>query len=80
MVGKSLMKHHCLKKKNFIATKYITDAEQLNRKDITDADNLHVKRVCKNFDIKNLGEYHDFHFKSDTLILANFYKNFRKIY
>ena len=29
--------------------------------DITDADWAHVKRVCKDFEIKNLGEYHDFH-------------------
>ena len=27
--------------------------------DITDADYVHAKRVCKNFEIKNLGEYHD---------------------
>ena len=27
---------------------------------ITDADYMHAKRVCKDFEIKNLGEYHDF--------------------
>ena len=26
-------------------------------KDITHADYAHAKRVCKNFEIKNLGEY-----------------------
>ena len=31
----------------------------LNIEDITDADYEHAKRVCKNFEIKNLGEYHD---------------------
>ena len=31
--------------------------------DITDADYTHGKRVCKNFEIKNLGEYRDFMFK-----------------
>ena len=31
----------------------------LNMKDITDADSMHVKRVCKDFEINNLGEYHD---------------------
>ena len=30
----------------------------LNIEDITDADYAHA-RVCKNFEIKNLGEYHD---------------------
>ena len=28
----------------------------LNMEDITDADNPHSKRVCKDFDIKHLGE------------------------
>ena len=27
--------------------------------DITDADYMHAKRVCKGFEIKYLGEYHD---------------------
>ena len=31
----------------------------LNMECITDADNAHEKRVCKDFKIKNLGEYHD---------------------
>ena len=28
--------------------------------DITDADYVHIKRVCKDVEIKKLGEYHDF--------------------
>ena len=28
----------------------------LNMEDITDADYVHAKRVCKDFEIKNLGE------------------------
>ena len=50
----------------------------MNVEDITDADYMHAKRVCKDFEIKNLGEYHDLYLKSDTLLLAVF-KNFRKI-
>ena len=50
-----------------------------NLADITDADCMHVKRVCKNFEIKNLGEYHDLHLKSDVLLLADVFKNFGKI-
>ena len=30
----------------------------LNMKEIIDADYMHGKRVCKDFEIKNLGEYH----------------------
>ena len=31
----------------------------LNMEDIADAEYMHAKRVCKDFEIKNLGEYHD---------------------
>ena len=39
----------------------------LNMKNITDADCVHTKTVCKDFEIKNLGEYHDLHVQSNTL-------------
>ena len=45
---------------------------------ILDADYRHVKSVCKHFDIKNLGEYHDFYIKSDTLLLLMFLKILEK--
>ena len=51
----------------------------LNMEDITDADYMHAKRLCKDFEIKHLGEYHDFYLKNDTLHLANVFENFRKM-
>ena len=47
--------------------------------DITDADDIFAKSVCKDFEIKDLGEYHDLYLKSDTLLLADVFKNFRKL-
>ena len=47
--------------------------------EITDVDYMYGKRVCKDFEIKNLGEYHDLYLKSDTLLLAVF-ENFRKMF
>ena len=44
--------------------------------DITDADYAHTKRVCKEFEIKNLGEYHDLYVQSDTLLLVDLFENF----
>ena len=37
----------------------------INIKDITDVDYRHAKRVFKEFNIKNLGEYHDLFVQSD---------------
>ena len=49
--------------------------------DITDADYMHAKRVCKDLkNIKNLGEYHNLYFRSDTLLLADVFENFRNMY
>ena len=47
--------------------------------DIADANYMHGKKVCKDFEIKNLGEYHDLHLKSDTLLLADVSEKFRKM-
>ena len=43
----------------------------LNREDITDVDHMHAKRIFKNFNNKNLGDYHDLYVQYDTLLLAN---------
>ena len=40
----------------------------LNMEDIADAEYVHGKSVCKDFEIKTLGEYHDLYLKSDTLL------------
>ena len=43
--------------------------------DITDADHVHAKRVCKHFETKKWGEYHDLHVQSNTLLLADVFEN-----
>ena len=43
----------------------------LSVEDITGVDYMHAKRVCKDFEIKTLGEYHDFHLKKYILLLEN---------
>ena len=71
MIGKSLMKHHYLKKEEFYSN--------LNIEETTDSDYMHGKRVCKDFNIKNFGEYHDLYLMKDTLFLDDVLENFRKI-
>ena len=38
----------------------------LNMEDITDVDYALAKRVCKDFEIKDLGEYHDLYVQIHT--------------
>ena len=47
--------------------------------DINDADQAHAKRICKDFEIKKLGDYNNLYVQSDTLVLANVFRNFRNM-
>ena len=51
----------------------------LNMEDITDADYTHAKKVCKDFEMRKLGEYHDLYVQRNTLLLADVYEDFRNI-
>ena len=42
----------------------------LNIEDITDADYAHAKRVCKDLEIKNSGEYHDLNIMIPYIIVS----------
>ena len=47
--------------------------------DITDVDYAHAKKVCKDFKVKNLVEYHDLYVQSHTLLLADVFNNFQNM-
>ena len=72
-----------LRRKGVYSYKYMDDWEKfsettlpekvdfyshLNMEDITDADYAQSKRVFKDFEIKNLGEYHDLDVQCDTFL------------
>ena len=71
--GKSLKKHHCLKKKNFIGSKY-----KGYYRCRLHACKKSLQRIYKDFDMKKLEEYHDLYLKRDTLLLAKFLKRLER--
>ena len=49
----------------------------LNMCGINDHEYSHPHSVWKEFDIRNLGEYHDLYLKTDVLLLCNMFESFR---
>ena len=47
--------------------------------DITDADYMHPRRVCKDFKIENIGHYYHFYVQIDTLLPADQSENFQNM-
>ena len=46
--------------------------------DNTNVDYGHAKRIYEDFELKNLGEYHDCYVQSDILFLAEVFENLYK--
>ena len=51
----------------------------LNMEYITDVGHAHAKGVCKDFEIKNVGWYHNLYVQSDTLLWTDVFENFKNM-
>ena len=52
---------------------------KLNMVGVREEDYEHARRVWKEFGLKGLGEYHDLYLKTDVILLANVFEEFRKV-
>ena len=52
---------------------------ELNMFGVSDQDYEHTGKVWKDFEIANLGEYHDLYLRTDVILLANVFEAFRKV-
>lgn len=52
---------------------------RLNECYISDEDYELAKKVWKEFEMKTMGDYHDLYLKSDVLLLADVFEEFRRV-
>ena len=51
----------------------------LNMSGVSDEDYEHARKIWRQFDISNLGEYHDLYLQTDVILLANVFEMFRHV-
>ena len=52
---------------------------KLSMSRVSNSDYAHARRVWRDFGINNMGEYHDLYLRTDVILLANVFEEFRRV-
>ena len=83
MKAKGLYPYDCMDSDAKFAERHLPARKDfyslLTDEEISESDYAHAQKVWETFGIKNMGQYHDLYLKSDVLLLADIFENFREI-
>ena len=51
----------------------------LNMSGVSNTDYEHTCSIWREFEIRNMGEYHDLYLRTDVILLANVFESFRQV-
>ena len=83
LLQKGVYPYSCIDHESRLAEKKLPDIDKfdnvLTGEKLSQQDYDHAKTVWRNFQIENMGQYHDLYLKTDVILLADVFENLSKV-